>query len=690
MEDNIRYTNRLIKEKSPYLLQHAHNPVDWYPWGDEAFEASRNENKPIFLSIGYSTCHWCHVMEKESFENPHIASAMNEAFINIKVDREELPGVDSLYMEFAQSMISGASGWPLNVMLTPELHPFFAATYLPPFRAHGMMGLSELIEQMSETWNNEEEREQLENQSNYIMQLYAKSFPEDSVGEILYKEEAIEAAEILFRMTDPVHGGIRGEPKFPLGYYINFLLTFSATKKDSRALFIVERTLEMMHRGGIYDHLGGGFSRYSIDENWFLPHFEKMLYDNALLAKAYFEGWQATKKPLYKQVSTEILNYLIRDMMHPGGGFYAAEDADSEGHEGYFYTWPYNEVMQLLGDSGKIFCKYYGINKDGNFEDRNILHLSTSLDDFAEKNGLNFEEFTSLITSLQRKLWAAREKRVHPHKDTKIIASWNGLLIDALATAADPEDTQQYLQAAINTANFIKQNLFINQRLKRSWCDGQVSLNGVFEDYAAIIKGSITLFEANAGTEWLQWAIDLCKIVDELFKSPQGAYFQTSTEEKNIILRRCHFSDGAEPSGNSLHCENLLRLYDITHDDLFLSNAEGILKASEEQIRSYPVGFIYALMNINRFHTINRTTIVIALNKTSSLKEEIAELLYGHYIPHKSVIWRREDDVALLELIPELKLQGPINGETTLYICHQGRCLKPLTNLTEMKAAAFE
>jgi uncharacterized protein YyaL (SSP411 family) len=415
-----------------------------------------------------------------------------------------------------------------------------------------------------------------------------------------------------------------------------------------------------------------------------------MLYDNAILAKAYFEGWQATKKSLYKSVSNEILDYLLRDMMHPAGGFYAAEDADSEGHEGYFYTWPYNEVMQILGDSGSIFCKYYGINKDGNFEDRNILHLNASLEDFAQKNGLNINEFTSLIASQRRKLWTVRENRIHPQKDTKIIASWNGLLIDTLASAADPEDTHQYLQAAIKSALFIKQNLFINRRLKRSWCDGQVSLDGVFEDYAALIKGVISLFEANAGSEWLQWAIELCKIADELFKSPQGAYFQTSSEEKNIILRRCHFSDGAEPSGNSLHCENLLRLYDITHDDHYLVNAEGILKASEDQIRTYPVGFIYALMNINRFYTPNRPTLVIALNKTSSLKEEIAELLYSHYIPHKSVIWRNEADGRLLDLIPELKSQGPINGETTLYICHQGRCLKPLTNLTEMKAALFE
>ena len=380
--------NRLIKEKSPYLLQHAHNPVDWYPWGEEAFETARRLQKPIFLSIGYATCHWCHVMEKESFENPAVASLMNEAFVNIKVDREELPGIDSLYMEFAQSMISGALGWPLNVILTPDLHPFFAVTYLPPHQSHGNMGLTELIDRISDTWSNEEEREKLETQSQYIIQLFSKNVHVKGEA-LLPKEEILEAAETLFRMADSTFGGMKGEPKFPMGYYMNFLLEYSATKKDGRGLFIVERTLEMMHRGGIYDHLGGGFSRYSVDERWFLPHFEKMLYDNALLAKAYFEAWQATKKRLYKDVSDEILHYCIREMMHSQGGFYAAEDADSEGHEGLYYTWPFDEVMDLLGENGTLFCKFFGIVKNGNFEGRNILYLTNSFEEFAKKNKLD-------------------------------------------------------------------------------------------------------------------------------------------------------------------------------------------------------------------------------------------------------------------------------------------------------------
>ncbi len=689
MEEKAKYTNRLIYEKSPYLLQHAHNPVDWYPWGEEAFEASIREQKPIFLSIGYSTCHWCHVMEKESFEDLNIATAMNEAFINVKVDREELPGVDSLYMEFAQGMIAGASGWPLNMILTPNLHPFFATTYLPPRRSHGLIGLSELIEQIKETWNSVEEREHLESQSNYILQLYAKTLQEakEANKSILYKEETAEAAEILFRMTDPVYGGIRGEPKFPMGYHINFLLNYSATKKDSRALFIVDRTLEMMHNGGIYDHLGGGFSRYSTDERWFLPHFEKMLYDNAILAKSYFEGWQATKKPLFKKTYHEIFHYLIREMMYPKGGFYAAEDADSEGHEGFFYTWPYQEVMQILGESGSLFCQYYQIEKEGNFEGRNILHQKLSLEDFAKNFKLDPNELSHLLQSQREKLWEVRKLRVPPQKDTKIITAWNGLLIDALAKAANANDSYNYLEVAKKSARFIRQNLFVNQRLKRSWCDGQVSLDGVLEDYAALIKGLISLFEAHAGTDWLVWALELCKTVDALFKAPQGGYFQTSIDEKNIILRKCQFSDGAEPSSNSLHCENLLRIYDLTGEKQYLHQAEEILKISGHDIRNYPIGHLYQLMNLNRYQFLNRATLVIALNRSSSFKEQIAELLHTHFIPHRTILWREEDDMSLFELIPELKKQCPLNGQTTLYVCHQGHCQKPLTNLKEMQVA---
>lgn len=683
------YTNRLINEKSPYLLQHAHNPVDWYPWGSEAIEASNRLDKPIFLSIGYSTCHWCHVMEKESFENPEIAAALNKNFINIKVDREELPGVDSLYMELAQSMINGAPGWPLNVILTPRLHPFFAVTYLPPHHSHDLMGLLELIERIGETWNNEEEREKLETQSNYIIQLFAKT-AHNKGSVILDKEEMIDGTEFLFKMTDSVYGGMKGEPKFPLPYYMNYLLNYSATMKDSRALFIVDRTLEMMHRGGIYDHLGGGFSRYSVDERWFLPHFEKMLYDNAMLAKAYFAGWQATKKPLYRQVSEEICNYLLRDMKYENAGFFAAEDADSENHEGYFYTWPYDQVQELLGNNASFFCEFFSITKLGNFEGRNILTMTTSLEEFARHKGLDPKELGNLFRLQKEILWKEREKRVHPSKDHKIIASWNGLAIDALASAADVEDNNHYLQAAQDSARFILTQFVRDNRLKRRWCDGEVAHEGGLEDYAFLIKGLISLFETDGNSEWLKKAIELAEITDSLFKSPEGAYFQTSEEDHTIILRKCHFSDGAEPSGNSIHCENLLKLYDLTGEEDYLSSAEDILKTAQKYINHYPAGYIYHLMNVNRYHNTHRPSIVIALNEQEDYRKELFELLHHHYIPHKTVIWRKANDKALFELLPGVKEQEPIAGKTTLYICHLGICKKPLTEFTEMKNAILE
>lgn len=403
------YTNRLIKQKSPYLLQHAHNPVDWYPWGQEAFALASENDKPIFLSIGYATCHWCHVMEKECFENLKVAQLMNEAFVNIKVDREELPEVDSLYMEFAQSMMAGSAGWPLNLILTPDLKPFFAATYLPPTSSHGLMGLSELIMRISEVWQGEE-RENVVEQASKIVEVFSETI--HSKGNQLPEKEHIEdASDILFKMADPIYGGMKGTPKFPIGYQTNFMLRYSATKKDGRAVFLVERTLDMMHRGGIYDHLGGGFSRYSVDEKWLVPHFEKMLYDNALLIESYVEAWQLTKKPLYRQICEDIIQYILRDMSHADGGFYSAEDADSEGHEGWFYTWTLEEVQKILGvRESALFCEFYDITSEGNFEGRNILNTPLRLEEFAEKHQKDVEELLSQFLDQKHRLWKEREK----------------------------------------------------------------------------------------------------------------------------------------------------------------------------------------------------------------------------------------------------------------------------------------
>lgn len=679
-------TNRLIREKSPYLLQHAHNPVDWYPWGNEAFQAARDQDKPIFLSIGYATCHWCHVMERESFENPQVAKLMNDTFINIKVDREELPEVDGLYMEFAQSIMAGAAGWPLNVILTPTLQPFFAATYLPPKTSHGLTGLMELIDRIKEVWEGEE-KERIIEQAERILEVF-----EENVhlrGEDMPEKELIEeSAETLFKMADPAYGGIKGIPKFPIGYQWNFLLHYASMADDSRSLFLAERTLDMMQRGGIYDHLGGGFSRYSVDEMWLVPHFEKMLYDNALLAYSYLEAWQVSQRPFYKTVCEEILNYVLRDMSHKDGGFYSAEDADSEGHEGYFYTWTLDEVQGVLGkEESKMFCQFYHITSGGNFEGRNILHTPQRLEEFANRSGLDAQEIGTLFALQRQILWKARERRVHPFKDDKVLSSWNGLMIYSMAEAGAAFDENQYLTAAVRAATFIKENLWKDGHLLRRWRDNEGLFSAGLDEYAFMIRALITLFEVGQGTKWLEWALQMSQILQEQFKIEGGAFYQTDGRDQNIILRKTHFADGAEPSGNAIHCENLLRLYQLTNDKVYLDQAEDVFRAVQKFIDNYSPGYCYHVMNLIRYYDEGAVTAVIALNEKEQYRDELRQLFYHAYLPHRSIVWRRVGDDTLNALVPFVAEQKPVNGKTTLYLCHQGACQKPLTELSEMISA---
>ncbi len=684
MSEQPLYSNRLVHQKSPYLLQHSHNPVDWYPWGQEAFDIAKEQDKPIFLSIGYATCHWCHVMERESFENMEVAQLMNQAFINIKVDREELPDVDSLYMEFAQSMMAGAAGWPLTVILTPELQPFFAATYLPPYSSHGLMGLTDLVARIEELWTSDE-REKVISQAGKIVEIFAESV--HTVGEELPNDsQVMTAAELIFKMADPRYGGIKGAPKFPIGYQYSFMLRNYAMTKDSRSLFLVEKTLDMLHRGGIFDHLGGGFSRYSVDEKWLVPHFEKMLYDNAILSQAYMEAWQLTKKPLYKQVCQEVLNYVIRDMTHPQGGFFSAEDADSEGHEGFFYTWTYDEILKVLGSKAELFCQFYDITPSGNFEGRNILNTPLSLQEFADHQRLDAEQLDKQFSEQRKKMWEVREKRIHPLKDDKVLSSWNGLIIYTLAEAANALEYGPYLTAAIKGANFIKNNLWQDEKLLRRWRDGQPMFAGGLDEYAFMIRACISLFESNAGTEWLQWALEMAEILKNNYKSEGGAFYQTDGTDKNLILRKCQFADGAEPSGNAIHCENLLRLYQITGREQYMNQAEDILRAVGEYLDSYPPGYCYHVMNLQRYYDRKASSLVIALNSNRQNEVELKHLIYSNFIAHKSIVWQSQD-VDLEELIPSIKEQEARQDKTTLYICHNGVCQSPFNTLQSSQSA---
>ncbi len=674
------YTNRLIREKSPYLLQHAHNPVDWFPWGEEAFEEARLKDKPIFLSIGYSTCHWCHVMESESFENPEIAHLLNETFVNIKVDREELPEIDGMYMEFAQGLMSGSAGWPLNLVLTPHLQPFFAATYLPPKSTETLMGMDSLIQQIASLWNSGE-RESMILQSEKIVELYVQASQKEST--VVPDEVTIETSiDSLLKISDPVFGGMKGAPKFPVGYQMNLFMHYAFVYDDSRTLFFVERTLDQMHRGGIYDHLGGGFSRYSIDERWLIPHFEKMLYDNALLAESYTLAWRYTKKSQYQTISEEIIDYILREMTDPQGGFYSAEDADSEGVEGKFYVWSSDEIYELLEpEKGELFCDYYGVTSLGNFEGENVLHTPISFEEFASNHPLSRTE----LNKMRKVLFFARCLRERPLKDDKVLCSWNGLMIHTLVNAGCCFKHRHYIQAALKAAAFIYTNLWNGERLLRRYRDGESQHRAGLEDYAAMIRALLSLFEAGLGTQWLRWALELEAVVQEKFVAEDSGFYQTDGEDPNLLMRRLSFSDGAEPSGNALHCESLLRLYLFTHESRFQLQAETIFSGVESYLNDYPPGYSFHLRNLIRFYQKRAPTIIIALNKAKDFFLEIRELLFQKFIPHGAIIWKEEEDQELEKLLPYLKGQIPMNGMTTVYLCHDRVCEKPLTDIHEIR-----
>jgi uncharacterized protein YyaL (SSP411 family) len=670
------YTNRLIHEKSPYLLQHAHNPVDWYPWGKEAFELAKKEDKPIFLSIGYATCHWCHVMEKESFENQEIARLMNDSFVNIKVDREELPEVDSMYMEFAQALMASAGGWPLNLLLTPDLKPFFAVTYLPPINQRGLIGMPQFIQHIKEMWQSEE-RKQLVEQANKIVEIFEKSTL--SSGQDLPPESLLAAsAEVLYEMIDPIYGGLKGEPKFPMGYQILFLLWHAREKAESRAMFCVELTLDKMLQGGIFDHLGGGFSRYSVDEQWVIPHFEKMLYDNVILVETYLEAFQFSQREQYRQAVVKTLDYLIGEMMHTDGGFYSAEDADTEGREGMYYTWTPLEIREVLSnEEAEIFCQYYGVQPGGNFEGRSVLHVPLSLDEFVEGVGLPQEEVESVLERCRNQLLKRRGFRLRPFKDDKILCSWNGLAIDAFAKAGGILGEQKYIEIAVKTAEFILSHLQSKGHLKRRWRENEARFEGGIDDYAFLIKGLITLFEQGQGTTWLKSAIEFSDVLFKEFKAPSGAFYY-NVSDPTLLIRKCEFYDGAEPSGNAVHCENLLRLYQITGESSFLKQAEDILKAAKTHIESYPPGACYHLKALQRYYNKKAPILVIALDEESSLAREIKERLARHFNPHLVVVWKKPNDPEMETLAPALADKKAIDGQTAVYLCRQDHCEAPL------------
>lgn len=672
-ENKHKYNNKLLQEKSPYLLQHAHNPVDWYPWGGEAFGRAVAEDKPIFLSIGYSTCHWCHVMERESFEDEEVARILNKHFIAIKVDREERPDVDHIYMSVCQAM-TGQGGWPLTILMTPDRKPFYAGTYFPKRSRGGYPGIIETLQHINDTWV--KERSMLVESSDKIMEHMDKEFGTDEHGEV--NEEAINDAFTSFsRNFDKVYGGFGSAPKFPTPHNLMFLLRHSKQSANADALEMVEKTLESMYRGGMYDHIGFGFSRYSTDRKWLVPHFEKMLYDNALLAFTYIEVYQATGKEQYRRVAEQIFEYVLRDMTSPDGGFYSAEDADSEGVEGKFYVWTPKEVADVLGEqASEEFCNMYDITLKGNFEDASIPNII--------ENKVSFEELTkSPLNNMRSKLFEHREKRIHPYKDDKILTAWNGLMIAALAYGARVLGNKNYMTAAKKAVSFIEDKLIrADGRLMARYREGEAAYLGYLDDYAFLVWGLIELYQASFEIKYLELAMrlnaDMIKYFGDVGK---GGYFIYGNDSEQLIARPKEVYDGAMPSGNSVAALNLLRLGRLTGNTELEVEAEGVFGAFADKINSYSMGHTYMLMAV-MFARGKGSEIVIVGERKDVAVRSFIDVINKSYMPNSVVVVKDVvEEKSLRELIPYTEGQNMIDDKTTAYICENFACRAPITDI---------
>ncbi|HHT63140.1 MAG: thioredoxin domain-containing protein [Bacillota bacterium] len=665
-----RVPNRLINEKSPYLLQHAYNPIDWYTWNNEAFEKAKTENKPIFLSIGYSTCHWCHVMERESFEDEEIADILNKHFISIKVDREERPDIDHIYMTVCQTM-TGHGGWPLTVVMTPDKEPFFSGTYFPKTGRGGMPGLKEILLNIARLW--EKDRQKVLHSGKQITESLKHHLSREQSPSELDESVLHDAYRQLEQDFDPVYGGFGRAPKFPIPHNLYFLLRYWKIYGEEKALEMVEKTLRHMFQGGIYDHIGCGFSRYSTDEKWLVPHFEKMLYDNALLAIAYLEAYQATKKELYKEVAEEILTYIRRDMVSPEGGFYSAEDADSEGIEGKFYIWTPEEVKNILGTiEGEEFCRFYDISDRGNFEGKNIPNL-------IGKENLSQRK---VFHAQRNKLFNHREKRIHPFKDDKILTSWNGLMIAAMSLAGRVFRNDIWTKTAAEGADFILKKLRNKDgRLLARFRKGEAAYLGYIDDYAFLIWGLIELYQAGFASKYLLEALKLSHDLILRFEDKErGGFFLYGDDGEHLIARPKEVYDGATPSGNSVTALNFLRLARLTGQQEWEEKAHAIFKALGESVKRYPAGYTFLLMSY-LFSLGPTQEIVLSGDLSSTEGQEMIDILRTRFLPHTITL---KADPVLAETIPLVKEYPSKGNKATAYICHNFSCQAPTTDPGEM------
>jgi len=678
----LKYTNRLIHETSPYLLQHAHNPVDWYPWGEEALARAKKEDKPILLSIGYSACHWCHVMEKESFENEAIAGIMNERFVNIKVDREERPDLDEIYMHAVQVM-TGSGGWPMTVFLTPDLVPFHAGTYFPPEDKRGMPGFPKVLVTVSDYYKtHREEIKEMEIQMKDTLRQIVEMVPSQETLDSKVFSKAFDVSESQF---DPIYGGFGGAPKFPNSMTLSFLLRYWKSAGSRKSLEMVEMTLEKMAHGGIYDHLGGGFHRYSVDNRWLIPHFEKMLYDNALLSRTYFEAYQATQKEGYRRMGEEILNYILREMKSPEGGFYSTQDADSGGEEGKFYVWTRDEIKDVLGkDKGTPFCAYYGVATQGNFEgETSVLSIASTLEKVSQLYGMSVTDLEKVLEEARQKLYAEREKRVKPSRDEKILTSWNGLMISSFVDGFKVTGNEKYLNGAMEAARFILHEMRKNGNLMRVYNKGKCQVKGYSEDYAFFIQALIDLYEATFETGWLKEADDLNqKMIHQFWDERNGGFFFSGKENESLIAHSKNPYDNVIPSANSVAVFNLIRIGYLIGEESLKQKAEQTLRLFNNFLDQHPSGFTQMVSGLSFFLNPEEIGIIGSRNdlKTKSMLKEI----YLAYLPNKILSLRDPQEPIQGNWFPFLMEKG-IPEVPTTFVCKGFTCLPSIKDEKELK-----
>jgi len=678
-----KYTNKLINETSPYLLQHAHNPVEWYPWGEEALAKAREENKPILLSIGYSACHWCHVMEHESFENDDIARLMNENFVNIKVDREERPDLDQIYMNAVQ-MMTGHGGWPMTMFLTPEGVPFYGGTYFPPNDRYNMPGFPRVLLSVAEAYRSQPEQV-ASTASSMLGELRRVGLAEESRD--LLSVEILDAAyRKIAAGYDQKYGGFGSAPKFPPAMALEFLMHSHHRTGSSEALDIVTTTCRKMAEGGMYDQLGGGFHRYSVDAKWLVPHFEKMLYDNALLSRLYLHVYQLTKDEFARRIAEETLDYVAREMTDAGGGFYSSQDADSEGVEGKFFVWSREEVDAALGDEAALFCDYYDVTEHGNFESHNILHINQTIEQVANKHKLSIDQAGEKLKAARQRLFTIREQRIKPGRDEKVLTAWNGLMLASFAEASAILDRVDYADIARTNARFLLTNLQRDGLLLRTYQTGEAKLNAYLEDYACLIHGLISLYEATGEIEWIENAKDLAdKMIDQFWDDEDGGFFFTGKNHEQLIVRSKEWLDNATPSGNSTAALGLLRLSLLTGNEDYRRRPTTVLRLMANGIRRYPSAFGLALTALD-FYLTSPLEIALVGDVKDERFLELRRTLWETYLPNRVIAQCVQDFDRAAAQVPLVIDRNTLTTQPTAFVCRNYTCQAPAQNSSQFTA----